>query len=702
MKKLILINLYLFLFWLVSASFSNFDLIFLKYLESFSILIITLWLTGFNLTALIQLFLAKPFSKIETLSVASISAIIVAPLLVTLEYSFWGLLSPKLPFINSIAIFILLLIVYSKKKSSNLKNFDFLKLNIKEETITKLSKSPFLFTSIIYFIAVVIIFSAFYALPEFDPYYWYSSLQELFSKKSVMQISGYRPLFSSLIYILNQTAKIDFYAIFKYVLPLLTSLVLIPSILVASNFKGWLQKFLISILAFASASTFIYSQMPIPQLILNITLFYFTFFLIYSWATQKTFFYFLAGIIGLFAYFYHESAMLFFSIWFVSTIFFYRKNLLGLIKANRLSSFLIFVIFFLNFSQFLEKPYSFLARYLNIFLSPKNILNFNFLFPAKYSNIDGNLMGWSNSIGVLKYYIYYVGPAFFIIIIYFLYLFFRNQQFKKYTKKNLAEKELLVLFISFLCFFSISEIFPRIFNIALLPERAWIFSNIFSIVFLFLILKHKKTHKLLYFLIIFALFINLGGAIYINNLKKNIVTANTLNSVEWIKKNLPQNRILFSDNNSSSLRLYSQSIVVEIPNEAYFDIDICQKSINQFKHDEIRLNTKYQNFADEMINNVSDLGNYKIKNQKNEIDLILNKNSAISEKISNLLSLPSNEKEQNLFVYFQKISKNNPYINRPYCKKSNLSNDFIFDKYPKKFRRIYQTKNKDIIIWKIL
>lgn len=702
MKKLVLLNLSAFLFWIVASSLSNFDLAFFKYLKSFSSLIITLALVGINLTALIQLFRTQLFSKIEILSIASVLALLIAPLFITLEYTFLGWLFTKLPFINSLIIFILLLIIYYKKKNVNLENFDFLNLNIKKDNILKFIKSPLFFASIICSAAIFIIFSTFYALPELDPYYWYSNFQEMFARGSIMQLFGYRPLFSSLVYIFNQTSEIDFYAVFKYALPFLALLILIPSYLIANSFKSWLQKFLILLLMFINASAFLYSQMPIPQMILNITIFYFTFFLLYSWITQNTLFYFLSGIIILFSYYYHESAALILLIWCAIAILAYGKNLFNFIRNNRLASFLIFFIIVLNFSKFLKGPSSFLTYHFNKIFSFENILKFNFLFPAKYSNIDGNLMGWNDLAGVIKYYIYYVGPVFFIIIAYFLYLFIRNQQFKKYAIKNLAAKELLTLFIAFLCFFSISEILPRIFGIALLPERAWVLGGIFSIVFLFLIFKYQKNNKFLYTLVIISLFINLFGAIYINNLKKYMVTTGNIESAEWIKKNLPENRILFSNSNSGALKLYSQSITVGMPDEFYYSIDAYQENIEQFKYGKIGLNAEYDNLADEMINDVSGLKNYDIKKQKNDINFLLEKNSIVSKKISNLLSLPNNEGKYNLYIYFSKTNKDNPYIDRPYNKNLSQLQDFIFDKYPEKFKRIYFDQANNIIIWQVL
>lgn len=702
MRKLILFNLYAFLFWIAALSLSCFNLAFFRYIESFSALIIILVLVGINLTALIQLFNSKQFSKIEILSIASVLALIISPFLITLEYSFLSYLSPNLPFINSLAIFILLLIIRYKKMDANLENFDFISFKITRNDILKFIKSPLFFTLLIFISSIIITFSAFYALPELDPYHWYADYQEMLSQGKIAALSEYRPLFISLVYIFNQSSNIDLYAVFKYVIPLCALLILIPSYLVTTRFDSKLQKFLIFLFPFINASAFLYLEMPIPQAFFSIITYFFTLFLIYSWLSQNNFFYFLSGAIILSAYFYHESATLMFLIWCIIALIFFGKRIAETAKKNTLASFLILAIFILNFLPFIRGPFEFLSYNFKKIILHLSASNFNLFFPAHYTNIDGNLMGWGDFIGVIKYYAFYVGPTFFIIFLFFTYLLFRDFNFRNYAKKSLFSKEVLTLIISFLLFFSISEVIPRIFDISLLPERSWIFGGIFSIVFLFIIFKYQCQNKFLYILIIISLFINLGGALYINNLKKYIITSGDLNSAEWIKKNLPGDRILFSNSKRWAIKLYSSSMPIGVPDEFYYNLDIYQKTINKFKHGEIEFDTQYDDLTNEMIDNISDLKKYDFKKQRDNITSLLEKNSILSRKISNLQLPLNSEKNQGLYIYFSKTNENNPYINRPYYKVSNQLRDFIFDKYPEKFKRIYFDQVNDIIIWQIL
>ena len=82
-------------------------------------------------------------------------------------------------------------------------------------------------------------------------------------------------------------------------------------------------------------------------------------------------------------------------------------------------------------------------------------------------------------------------------------------------------------------------------------------------------------------------------------------------------------------------------------------------------------------------------------------------NTSSSKKFIEAIQLSdsgSKKKITNLYIYYSIISKKNPYTDRPYNTKGMSEDnvgDFIFDKHPDKFKRIYSSGN-EIIIWKIL
>jgi hypothetical protein len=704
MRKLILLNLYAFLFWIVTLSLSNFDSAIFNYLKSFSNLVLIMILSGINLTAILQLFYPQKLSNIEFISIASILALFITPFLITFEYASLGWLSPKLPLANSLIIFAIFLIVsYIGKNKLYLKNIDFPNFQFKKNSLWQFIKSPFFWALIIYTSAVAIAFSSFRALPELDPYYWYFYYQDVIDQGKITLFTGYRPLFISLIYALNQAAGIALISVFKYVLPLMTLLILIPAQLLAQTHKSWLKQFAILLLPFISASTFLYSQIPIPQAILNIITCYFTLFLLYSWITGKNLFFFAAGVIMVLAYYYHETIVLIALIWLSITLIFFGKKILETARKNILATLLAAFILLVNVWPYLAGPYDFLKCNVGRLAAPITSREINLLFPAQYVNVDGNAMGWGDLTGVTKYYIYYAGSVFFVVISYWIYLTFINFRTRKELKKDLFSKEILVLTLSFLCFFSISEILPRFFNIAFLPERAWIFGSLFSAVFMLLIFKYQKGGRLMPAIIVVAFFINLGGALYINNLKKYIFTDATVRSAEWIRNNLPKDRIIFVNNNLSAMRLYSESAIINAENEFYFNKDSYEKSIGNFLYGDYGWLNNYKKNTDTILKNITDLRSYDAEKQKKEIIAVLSKNSDISNENIKLLSLPNNKDKNNIYIYYSKINPNNPYLDRPYY---NIPEEplagLIFDRESDKFERIYFDDANDITIWKIL
>lgn len=703
MRKLILLNLYAFLFWIAALSLSNFDLVFFRYLKSISNLIVILVLAGLNLTALIQLFNPKQFSKIEILSIASALALIIPPLLVTLEYSFLNYLSPNLPFINSLAIFILLLIIWQKRKDANLENFDFLDLKIDKTSVLKFIKSPFFWAFIVLSTTTITTFSTFYALPDLDPYYWMSLFGEQFKKGELTALFSSRPLFSSLAYIFNQSSRVDLYAYFKYIIPILYILVLLPAWMVAEKFDSRIKKFLILLLPLTSASTILYSQTAMPQALIIILSFYFFFFIVYSWINENETFYYLAGATIFLAYFYQELAAIILLPWIIISIFYERTAIKKWVLENNLSSVLILTII-IFYSKFLIQPFAFIYSWIQT-ISNVFELKLNIFFPSVYSNIDGNAMGWGKSLGVTKYYIYYIGFGLILIFLFFAYLMKKNKSFKNFIKEEMRKKEIQIIISCFIIFFSISEIFPRFFNLALLPERSWIFGGIFSLIFvIFILIFLKNKYKLICYALILAFSVNAAGAIYINGFKKYVITSEQLESAEWIRANLSEKRILFSNGNKNLISFYSGSKMQIVSDDFYYDMDSYSAKIKEYTGSTIDKNKSYKSYLDMEKSNIEILEGKNIFSNKESALEILNEISNETDSIKKTINETNHQPEdkQTLYIYYAKENEKNPYLNRPYYKNKNINKNFIFDQYLEKFQRIYSDKEEEIIIWKIL
>lgn len=710
MKLIIKLNGYLFAVYIVLLLFNGHEGFFVfRILKSFVESVIIMLLGGINLAALFQLLIKRRLDFWETLTVASVFSIVVLPLILSIEYTQTNFIVSWLPIVNSLILFLALLIIYYYNKENArlyLAGFDFKFPNIGKSYLYSVICS-FLFWAIALNLLIAWIIShSYYSLPDIDPYYWMSLYISKFNDGELIGLTSDRPLFSSFSYIFNRAAHIDFYAFFKYIIPFFSILPLIPAWLVARKLESKLQAVFTLLLPLVSSSTILYTQMPMPQAMLIILSYYFFFFLIYSWITKQEIFYYIGGFVMLLAFFYHEIAAPIFLIWLIITLIFKRRYLFEKITKNKLASFLIAVIFLLNGSPLL-KPFFLIFTWIKRLIT-ESMFRFNFLFPAHYINIDGNLMGWENITGVLKYYLYYVGPAILAIIIITAFFFFKENKFKKYLKTEIvSHKEIIVIFLNFLFFFSISEIAPRFFGIAFLPERAWIFGSIFASLFFFLFFGYfRNRFRIIYVFLVIALYISIGGAIYINNLKKYVVTANHLNSAEWINENLPEQRTIFTTSeNKNLLDFYSQSDIVIVPRKFFHDIASYTAEISSYKNLNFNLNERYENYIQTTKNNLNELNRKDPFSQKDTILSILRKNIVESNNIIKMVDSPIKVDKSSpaLYIYYARENKKNPYLNRPYYEKiDNQKDEFIFDEYPDKFQRVYFDPEGYIIIWKFL
>lgn len=706
MTNLLKINFYFAAAYLLFFIFPEkyFDYATIRYARSIIELIVFLVLSGLNLAALMQIATKKAFTALESISIASAASLLVMPFALLLEHEILGKTAAWLPFFNFLITFSLAVYFHFFSESKVIfqpLTFENQKLKI-SAVIGNFLKTPYFLPYVLYASFVFVVFGAYYVLPELDPYYWLDQISKYFATNNLAEISGYRPLFSALAYVFIQSAHIDAYAFFKYVLPILSGLALIPATLLASQFKSGLQKAIIILILFASASALLYSQLPIPQAILAITMAYFFLFLAYAWVKKEEIFFYLGGIVAFFSIFYHEAAAIVFLAWLLVFFAFNWKKIKDMVVSNKLPSAILLALILTNFHSSLQNIFSFLAVWMKKIWAAAASLDFNFYFPAQYTNVDGNQMGWSGLEGVIKYYGYYVGPAIILILITFAYSIYSQKSFRNFVKNEATKnKSIITIILLFLVFFSIAEIFPRLFSLAMLPERAWIFGGMFTFIFLLLIFRYFENRlKIIYSLIIFSLLTNLAGALYINDLKKFVTTKEHLQSAEWIQTNLPPNRVIFSDKKINLLKFHSQSKAVRVSPQFYENQEAFEAELVVFENRPLDIKSEYTNYLNTLEQNLNQL---KKKNDSaiSEIVPIANSIALETKKISEQLSSYSQPTPYAYYIYYAKENENNPYLSRPYYQKSTLNN-FIFDQQPEKFRRVYSSKNNDIIIWKIL
>lgn len=668
------------------------------------LLIVIFVLPAINATALLSRVFKCAFDAIEFLSVSVAFALLFVPLTLCAEADVLNILSPELPIMNALASFAAFALLYRKHDLSYPYS--------PPPTITR-TIFPFqnaLLASLIIMVGAIIgIITAYYPLPDLDPYYWVTVFQDQFTKGIISSLTSYRPLFSSLTYLFNQAARVDLYAFFKYLIPFFALTPLIPAVLIARRFAGFIPQLIIFLIPLVSASFFLYTTLPIPQSIFNSLLIIAIFFALHALLSGKKFYFHLAGIVLLFGFFFHEMAAIPFIAWLTALLITERNTLLRFAQRNRLTTGLVLAIILSNFSL-LSPLLAFTTDWTIKVITLIAQSHTNFLFPAQYVNIDGNNVGWQGFFGVMQYYTYYFGPASALILLSLPFIFRRTT-----IRSCIKKQEVLFLLLSLLLFLLISDILPRFFSIALLPERALGFVSLFLLAFtpfLLIELRDRATtprYRFIPHILLIALFINLGGALYINSLKTYLITPAQLRSAQWIRSNLPQQHIIFSNDHHRLLTFYAGANVDEIRDpELYFDTHVLDEYLTDYTPKQVSRPNTIRTQLNDVSDSLADLANKQdpfethfllsVRNESARLENIL---ASIEAEI--ILMDTSDTTPAKRYIYFAAPSDKNPYANRPYMMRTTRQVEpFIFDQLPERFRRIYSDQENAIYLWEIL
>ena len=658
-------------------------------------LVIALPLTGLNLAAVTEKLSQKKLTWLEKLFLATVISFIVPPFFVTLVFSFFFITHPLAPIVFSFFTFV----------AAHILNPDFLQFPKKTLPWYKKNFSLPLLVTIFFVTFTTLIVQAFYALPDIDPYYWLSLYQKDFANGIVTSLHLYRPLFSSLAYIFIKSASVDSYAYFKYVLPFFSLLLILPLTLLAQYVPSKKEKCIVYLFPFIAGSFVLYSHTPIPQAILNFGLILFCISVLISYFSHNRFFFFLGGCILAGTAFYHEAAGIILLLWIFTSVLFYRKTLKDVYQKNPLLITLLSIFIILHLFSLFASVFQF------IFLWTKNLFvlfqssTFNFAYPATYINIDGMSVGWNSPIGVMRYYAFYAGPVFFFIFSYFFYFFWKKYPFYRVIKTS---PEIFTLSFSALIFFSIAELLPRFFNIALLPERAWGIVALFSFaLFVTALPKISKQWTWILYVLIGLFFINILGALYINQLKQYLITPPQLSSADWIKNNLPPNATILTNGNENLLRTHAQTKILSTNDPLfYFDQRVFLKLLRESSENNPALSLSYKDFQQKVTLALQNINTFVLSAKK---DAILNEAKYLEEVSKEFQTEVSHSTEEHagffdtIYIYYAKPDPRNPYAKRPYNKETS-SNDlhtilFIYDQIPEHFHRVYTYPKEEIIIW---
>ena len=495
-----------------------------------------------------------------------------------------------------------------------------------------------------------VITHAYYPLPDFDPYYWLTKYQSALAAYKAGNLSvGGRSGFFALFFLYRLIAHIDAYAIFKYVLPSLYILPVFPIWMLAKKMKHPVITAAILSTLVWSASTILYALTSMPQMICISAFFFFIAFLTYARITRDPFFIAISiGVLVLCLPLYELAIVPCIAIT-CCLIWGKRNSIAAYIKSNPIVMILGALLVATNLHYISGQIIFFIFWFLRIFSQILSI-KINLLFPAYYVNIDGNSVGWPGIVGVIQYYAYYVGPPIIIIFSYILFLISQKKWRNSIVRELKSSIETQTVFLTFLIFFCMSEIFPRVLSLALLPERIWIFGGIALMYPATLVLLHlsQKTSRYIAVALLAGSVASILGASYVNYQKVHLIPDYQLASASWVQKNLDKNRIMISDENSNLLSFFSSS------NTAALSPLYCNKD-----------------FADP------------------------------KALISKLAAAGITEKNtQHAYIFYAQTDPNNPYKVRPYAKHRESCTPFVFDAHPESYQRVYSNDER-VIIWEI-
>lgn len=715
------------LFFVFSASFAGYLVV--LYLEHFinnpvfaimriiGGLFLLIFGLGINSTLIIQWIFRRRFDQFEFLSLSLLNGILIAPAILILDFVIFKKTYDWHPIANILAFLIIAGILLFFKKTS------FPVISIPKKSFWK---HPFFIVFIFGLVFTLIQTLLYNALPDLDPYRWLMKYANQYANQQLDTLG--RSFFCAFVFIGTRITGLSIFLFFKYIIPFIFLSVLFPAWMVARDFKNFKKQLVFLLFVFASPVLILYTETPMPQSLLITLAYFFIFFLFYALEKKDNLFLCIAGVSIFLSFFYHQAGSIIFLIWLL--IFLFAKR--AFIFLNKKTFLLLLLLAVINM-RFFEKIWQFLSSWIfSIIPSFFASNNLNLFYPAYYINVDRNSMGWGSSIGVMKFYAFHMGPLLGSVLTLFLLMLLFNKSFRSFFMEKIAKNiAVLIILVIFIIFFTIAEIFPRFPNISLLPDRAWVFCGIFAFVFLYILLHFVKkisNRMVCFFMLLFL--INISGALYINYLKRYLITPAQLESAEWIKSKLPQNRIFLSFGHKNLLPIHANSPLVRIPIDLYCSKDIqvfnnimadsdfnnaqnnfIKRQYNFLKSTNTTIKNDFQNFLEskEVVYSQKSTDFRSIGSKKNESVIInpIDISSIAASSSSDSIEDISFFEGKKLYVYYSRQHQKNPYRGRPYKMitwgaESCPDGEFLFDLYPDKFKRVYQSDDKEVIIWQVL
>src|SRR3989344_1388598 len=564
-------------------------------------------------------------------------------------------------------------------------------------------------------------------LSVLDPYSWLIALEKVDTAGTLTVANDRdRPLYFSLIVSFHYLSGASYWIITKYIFPFLALLAIPPLYLAARKLHGIFQY--IFIFCALTSPVIIFELEIVRQQIVALIHLYFVvgISIAYAYNPLPILFY-MTGASAFIGSIYHPLFFIPAAAWIVTLLVLHRRY----IWQNKVKGALLIILFI----PWLEKVQ--LTKILgNIALLGKKLVsrffqgNQNWNFPAQYVNIDQNPVGWAGASGVIKYYAFYAGVLS-LAIIAFLFLLLLQKRFRKFIYSRILSPMLIMPGILILFFFVVAEVAPRTSNIAYLLDRAWQALSILLLAPLFGILLYLlKNYSISVFIknipvviICIALTINIFGPGYVTYISGFTTPQYEWEAAQWIMRELPKDRIIFSASSKNLLRYHTSSNRIHLEAEYFLAKDaglivnhlttllgfqdrtnkplnptgITSKTLEDAENTP-NTNTSYDN------TNICTPGYLSYVAQTIAVQCSPAKESKqeVAEKPVTPV-IPDAYKNVPIYLYYAKTHPRNPYIDRPYeASFTGNRNEYVFpalDTNSDIFEKIYD--NGDVFIWKV-
>ncbi len=411
---------------------------------------------------------------------------------------------------------------------------------------------------------MVISFIIYPFIPEADPYRYLLDLR-LLSTLHQLPAGESRQLFLALLWTVSYISKLSFYWLFKVFIPLLGAAYVIIFYQISRRlFKNhWLL--LLSSLSFLLFPVIVLELLiPRAQSVFMIIILSFLYLLTNLLSEKRSFnnlcWFLLALIISILGMKIHQ----FFGFLTLTTLIAIVVFLWPQVKKYPFQALLsLILIFFGAYPWFRDLGFlsqiTDLARpFWDSLFHPK----IDLWFIDNYTNVDGNQMGWQGYTW-LFYYGYNLG--FFLPILLAV-------VFIKKIRVRLKFKKYWPYLLSFLTFFLIAEIFPRL-GLAFLPDRAWLFTSLFIALFIPLILKNlegKFTKRTIIFGTITLLLISFTVSWGIIYAKQGWTSKKEYEAIKYINSFFPKESIIIGQGGSKTPIEYFTEHLVVVPDKDFF------------------------------------------------------------------------------------------------------------------------------------